>query len=521
MSLFDDQRSPFEGSGRHNLKFSRISRPRRDRHEHMPITKIAKRILLVFLFGVFVSGGFFGWKVYSVSKQMASHEPLIVQNTELPRSQSASIEPEAPAVDLSDKGRINILLLGRAGKNKPGANLTDTIMVASVDRTQKKVALLSLPRDLYVNIPDTNLYTKINSVYQHGLSQKTGATPIIKTVESIIGQNIDYYVVLDFEGFVGVVDAVGGVNVTVERDVFDARYPGPNYSYETFELSKGLQKMDGTTALKYVRYRHGDPEGDFGRAKRQQQVMQAVKNKVFTLRTFLNPFTVNELLETLAANVRTNITPADIDDFIVLLKDVDTQNITTVVVDAWKKDSLLRVAHFYHGDIRAFGLVPRSGNYGDIQERAENIFDLAELERRKENIVQEDVPIVLINHSGSSLLAQKVRTYLKNDLGFQTVTMRGGGAPIITQSLVFDGTGGQNFFSLDALLRKVPAERVTTENNLKKIIPAFAQKTTGKIFVFLGTDVIDAYIYEEATIEELNSTPLDQQYLDVIEKENS
>jgi LCP family protein required for cell wall assembly len=183
----------------------------------------------------------------------------------------------------AEKDRINILLLGIAGKGKPGQNLTDTIMLASVNPKTNQAALISFPRDLYVKIPGSEIGMKINSAYQHGInssgSEKESAETVKEIVSDITGLDINYYVVLNFDGFTKVIDTVGGINIMNERDIYDPRYPGPNYSYETFELKKGFHQLDGATALKYARERHNDPDGDFGRAKRQQQIMQATKNK--------------------------------------------------------------------------------------------------------------------------------------------------------------------------------------------------------------------------------------------------
>lgn len=130
--------------------------------------------------------------------------------------------------------------MGAAGEHNPGKNLTDTIMVMSIDTKNKRMALLSLPRDLYVKIPDDGRMTKINNVYQYGLSSDQGIEPIKKTVSDITGLAMNYYLIVDFDAFTKIIDQIGGVNVTVERDILDTRYPGPNYSYQTFELSKSF-----------------------------------------------------------------------------------------------------------------------------------------------------------------------------------------------------------------------------------------------------------------------------------------
>jgi LCP family protein required for cell wall assembly len=148
-----------------------------------------------------------------------------------------------PFADLkkTDSGRVNILLLGRAGENYPGKNLTDTIILLSLDSDKRKVALISLPRDLYVTLPEERVSGKINSLYQYGISQNRSTELIEAAVTTVTGEPLHYTFVLDFDGFEKIIDTFGGIELEVMRDIYDERYPGKNYSYETFELKKGWQ----------------------------------------------------------------------------------------------------------------------------------------------------------------------------------------------------------------------------------------------------------------------------------------
>lgn len=293
-------------------------------------------------------------------------------------------------------GRVNILLLGRAGEKYPGRNLTDTIMLLSLDTEKKLVGLLSLPRDLFAPIPGTGLSTKLNSLYQIGLNEDDGAEILRESVAEITGQPIHYYAMIDFDGFERMIDALGGIQVEVMRDIYDPRYPGKNYSYETFELKKGWQRLDGKTALKYARERHDDPEGDFGRTKRQQQIMQAVRDQVWSIPTFLNPFTLSGFLESLGESVTTDIPPEEFGRVIELARSIDTKNVSTIVIDAWKKESLLRVSHVENGGVRAFILVPRSGTWSEIRDAAEHLFEANTLEMKREAMKKESARILVL-----------------------------------------------------------------------------------------------------------------------------
>ncbi|PID52407.1 MAG: hypothetical protein CR972_01835 [Candidatus Moraniibacteriota bacterium] len=387
-------------------------------------------------------------------------------------------------------GRINILLLGRANSHKSGKDLTDTIIVASINTKDYTVGLFSIPRDLLVT--NGNYYVKINSRYQTGLRQKRGAQYIIDTIEDITAQKIHYYIVMDFEGFINVIDTLGGINVDVPHHIIDTKYPGPGYSYETFEVYPGLQKFDGTTALKYARTRH-DVEGDFGRAKRQQQVMQAARNKAFSLGTIINPLKIAEIFTTLGNHIHTDITPNEIEPFITLMKKVDTHNINNVVVDAWKPNSLLISARYYsdHGGIS--GLVPRIGNYREIREHAENLFNLNKIAQREKDIKNESpTTITLINASDDRAITGHVRNML-HMIGFNNIFIKYEKDLTAENTTVIDTTGGNKPFSLDEILKKLPA------------IKSHSQETdyNTDFVIILGNDIVDTYTYTEISQEEL------------------
>lgn len=409
-----------------------------------------------------------------------------------------------------DSERINILLLGAAGENKPGRNLTDTIMIASIDTKSKKIALLSLPRDLYVSIPDSNSFTKINGLYQYGLKNNLGMDPIRKAVEKVIGLPVQYYLVVDFDGFIKFIDILDGINIEVERDIYDERYPGPNYSYETFELKKGFQKLDGETALKYARERHSDPLGDFGRAKRQQQIMQAAKNKAFSIKTILNPLKINDILSSLGDNIKTNLTLEDIESFLVLSKELDTQNISTKVVDAWNKDSLLKVSHVFYNDIRAFVLVPRIGSYFQIHKLAENIFNLENIEKRKIEIEKEDASVYIINNSGNRNLSNKIKKVLSENMGVKNITLSNTvSIQKNNETEVFDFTDKNKMYTLDEIIKSVPAKL-----SINKEYEDFKKYD---FVLVLGKDIISSHEFEDDNIEEFRNAKDSQEYFEISE----
>jgi LCP family protein required for cell wall assembly len=298
-----------------------------------------------------------------------------------------------------DTNRINILLLGIGGTDHKGKYLTDTIALVSINPKTYQVAIFSIPRDLYIKIPESNYHTKINALYTYGLrnkklSRKESVKLTEGAVEEITGEKVHYYAILDFAGFKKVINTLGGINVEVEDDIYDPRYPGPNYSYQTFELSKGFQHLDAETALKYARVRH-IKGGDFGRAHRQQQIIASARKKATTLKILANPNKIIKLIDILGDHLKTNISPEEIPAMISLVKNINIDQATTEVLDAWDNDSLLRSTHIPLGGVYAYVLIPKDKNYSQIRKLSKNIFDLKKLDELNAKIKSEDATINL------------------------------------------------------------------------------------------------------------------------------
>lgn len=490
------------------------------------INKIPKPTFLkktVFWFSLFliiagsVYGSFLTYKIYSVGKK------INIENTSPPSFlQTAKSLTQASSVDLKGytDGRINILLLGIGGKGHPGQNLTDTIMLVSLNTKTNQAALYSIPRDMHVKIPVRRLASirpgrsgpaeefaaKINTIYQMGLGSAkddsaSGADLIMRTVEELTAQKINYYAILNFGGFEKIIDILGGINIVNERDINDPGYPGPNYSYAPFKLEKGFHHLDGAIALKYARERHNDPEGDFGRAKRQQQVLQAAKNKIFSAGTFLNPVAINSLFDALEDNIITNVTPAEIVSFLELAQKMDTQNINNVVLDAWNKDSLLKIVRINAGDSQFSALVPRVGNLSEIQELAQNVFDLNILKRRRAEIEKEDANITLINASGNYKVLSALKKLLSVNLDYKNVAVVGADKLLAEKTIVYDLGNGAKPFTLDELATKLPA---SVSYDISSEIQKLAGNQKTDMVLVIGKDLVERYNMEEGTLEELN-----------------
>ena len=202
------------------------------------------------------------------------------------------------------KGRVNILILGTDRRDKgEKAARTDTMMVASLDPVARRAVVLSIPRDLWVFIPGYG-EGRINTAHFYG-ELNGGQGPVLakETVEANLGIPIDYHVRLDFEGFKGIVDTLGGVTIDVEAPIRDDMFPDDNYGYRTIHIPAGRQEMDGTMLLRYVRTRHGG--NDFERMRRQQQALRALAQRALNLDLLPRlPALINTALDAISTDIQ-------------------------------------------------------------------------------------------------------------------------------------------------------------------------------------------------------------------------
>jgi LCP family protein required for cell wall assembly len=276
-------------------------------------------------------------------------------------------------------GRTNILALGVDRRSNAGyisGVLTDTIMVASINVKKKDVAIISIPRDLWVKMDDYSS-GKINSAYAFG-----GVDLTQKLVEEVLGIPIHYFVVVDFVSFEKAIDVLGGVDINIENAFDDYKYPifgketdecegDPEYKcrYEHLHFDAGLQHMDGETALAFARsrYAEGVEGGDFARIKRQQKVAVAAKDKALSLQTLTNPGKLKELYELFSDSLETNIGFREVERGLQLSRNFDNAQVKPHLISgAWDDPEALLYtpnAELYGG---AYVLVPKSGNFSEI-----------------------------------------------------------------------------------------------------------------------------------------------------------
>ncbi len=271
------------------------------------------------------------------------------------------------------KDRINILLLGMGGPGHDGPYLTDTIIIASIQPSTHEVSLISIPRDLGIKIEDNGIY-KANHANAFGETDKPGwggayATQIFADTFDI---DIPYYIRLDFTAFEEIINEVGGVRIDVPKSFTDYQYPGPNESYQTVSFKEGPQTMDGTTALKYARSRHGNNgEGsDFARARRQQQILLALKDKVLSFSTLTNPIRIKKIMDALEKNMTTNMQFDEIIELARMSRELNTNGMKNLVLDDSPNGFLINAS----APGGAFILSPKTGSFTEINSAIRNIF---------------------------------------------------------------------------------------------------------------------------------------------------
>jgi LCP family protein required for cell wall assembly len=271
--------------------------------------------------------------------------PVLLKDTNVPPPTGTA---EAPVVEEADyatwdkSSRINILFVGFRGgypKEEACPFCTDTLILLTVDPVTKTAGMLSIPRDMWVNIPGFG-YSRINTAWTLGRgSRLPGGGPALtmKTVSHFIGVPVDYYVQVDFDTFVDIIDMIGGVDVNnQETIVVDPMAHGQDYPKVKITCC-GMRHLNGRVALAYTRCRHieqGCTDGDIGRARRQQQVIFGIREKVLDPLNFPDLLAqAPELYGSFSAGIRTNMRLEDAMKLAVLVRDIPRENIKNGVID--------------------------------------------------------------------------------------------------------------------------------------------------------------------------------------------
>lgn len=388
--------------------------------------------------------------------------PIIGQVKHLAESSDRELKGE-------ERDRINILLLGIGGKGHDGGQLTDTIIAASVKPSTKQASMLSIPRDLAVPIEGSG-YGKINSIaaYAEQSDPGSGGLASSQAIGDLLNAPMDYYVRVDFSGFEKVIDQIGGVDVYVDNTLDDYAYPilgnednADYYSrYEHLHIDQGWQHMDGSLALKYARSRHGvGGEGsDFARARRQQKILSAVKEKIISANFLLSPTRVSSLISTLHGNISTNLKVWEILKLWSIVKNIDTSTIINRVLD----NSAAGLLVDDRGLNGAYILSPRSGDFSEIQYLFNGIFGaVSDTKVKSSSQSKEDITLTIFNGTWVNGLGSRVALDLERE-GINVVEIANSTRHNFEKSVIYDLSFGAKRDALQELKEKTNANIAPT-----------------------------------------------------------
>jgi LCP family protein required for cell wall assembly len=322
----------------------------------------AKRTSTFIVLAVLVVSAWIGWRFYAATAAATgNNNPLQL------------LSAFSPADLKQTNGRVNILVAGYSADDPghSGAQLTDSIMILSINPTTKDSYVLSVPRDLWVNIPDFG-YSKINAAYADGESQNFNQTGYFnggmgllqEVIQDNLGVNLNYYSLINYTAVKDAVNAVGGVSVTINSS--DPR--GLYDPYTNLKLPNGSVTLNGQQALDLMRSRgdgagsYGFDNGDFDRIKDQQVVLLALKSKMSSL--YSNPLKIVSVVSSVGSNVKTDLQLNEMETLYSLIKDVNASNIKTYSLQKINGQQLLTSYTSYSGQS---ALIPFNDDFSQIQ----------------------------------------------------------------------------------------------------------------------------------------------------------
>jgi LCP family protein required for cell wall assembly len=434
-------------------------RPVKKHRARRLVLRSASVLLAVFL----ATGGFLAWKGYSKLHQ-------VFQGTTTVAALTSHVDPNL--LKGEGDGRVNILLLGIGGPQHEGPDLTDTMMILSVDPVNNTAILLSVPRDLWVKMPVNFFgnYQKINAAYESGKyaylgkqdSSNTNAKAIQAgfaaddtVLEQVLGIHIHYHMLVNFEAFRQAIDTVGGVTVDVQQPLYDPTMAWENGNNPVLAPA-GVQTMDGKEALLYARSR--ETSSDFARADRQRQILVALKDKVLTAGTLSNPAKIDGLLNAFGDNIYSDLSTKGAEKLYGIMKKVNDSDIHSIGLT----DPLSNLVTTDHvGNISV--VRPRAGfnSYTAIQQ-----FVRSQLPDGY--ILKEHAPIVVVSDNampGQATAASKdLKSYGYNVISQNTVSGTD------RQTTIIDVSAGRYPYTRHYLEQHFKTPAITTlPANLKSV----------------------------------------------------
>lgn len=388
-------------------------------------------------------------------------------------------------------GRVNILLLGAGGAGYNGGDLTDTIMVASIDPVNNQAVLLSIPRDLWTKMPNNYMgnYQKINAAYEASKYKYLGKQVLGNAdrkavlagfqgvdgvVERVAGIPIHYNALVNFTAFSKAIDTVGGITVNAPEQLRDPTMAWEN-NRSPILATIGVNNFNGKQALNYVRSRA--TSSDFARGERQRLVMVALKDKTANLGTLTNPMKLSGLLSAFGDNVQTDISISDMSRLATIMKRIPSNNIQSVGL-AEEGNSFVTT-----GNINGLSVViPKAGleDYAKIQTYIRS-------KLKDGYIAKENATITILNGSGTAGLATMKAEELKS-YGYNVQTVANAPTEDYTKTKIIDlsaGTAASKKYTLNYLKKRLNAPTID------KQLPAGIVAGEANIVIILGTDATE------------------------------
>lgn len=425
-----------------------------------PRTIILKGVLAFFLLMTCSSGSIVFLKIYhyyTFAKAATDQTlPTLPPNNSNKGSQATPLP-----TDLTRLDHFNMLLLGSDNDTKfaSGAVLTQTDIVVRVDIKNQKITMVSIPRDFYINNDYGHCCYKLDEI--SGNETDGASTPLqaklhgfahtVATIEADFGIPISAYAWVGLDGFVKVIDTLGGVDVDVLHPIVDDAYPNDvnnadPYSYKRLDIPAGPQHLDGQTALEYVRSRHSDLTGDFGRSARQQSVLLALKKKLEDPAIFTK---LDQFADDLQGSVLTSLSIGQVLELANFAKGLKSSNFQQVVLSAPTYASNATIATADGGTKSV--VMPNKDAIAKIIQQifpdatATNSINLNISTSDKQKVQTENTPIVIENGTTTSGVAAKLESILKGD-GFNIIGAQSADVNTVhqTQVLYFDPTKGTN-----------------------------------------------------------------------------
>jgi len=386
--------------------------------------------------------------------------------------------------------KINILFIWRGWGDHDAPNLTDTIILGSIDFESNIISMLSIPRDLYIET-DEGYKFKINEIYSRNLSENEDNKEeslqwLEEKITEITGENIDYYVSLDFEWFKEIIDLFWWIEITFDENFVDYQYPDGNWGYRTLVFRKWTWILDGEDALKYARSRHST--SDFDRSIRQQKIIMALKKRAEEEWILQNAWQIKDLYDIARKYVFTNLDTKTLINIILKLKE-DNTILSFNLNDScsyWGL-SCIKWWFLYTPDRNLFwgasvllpewATIRNLSNYEEIQKFTDLIFNHRE-------IYKENYQINIFN----STKAPAIASSLANDLirfGFYFPEQNAVGNirdEIYEQTIIYYNGIEENSETLMVLrqILNIPFE--------KKDFPVYSKDPNTKIEIILGND---------------------------------